>query len=320
MTRPILLTFLVLAQGNSLLSAADRLSLIEVLRFPGTGLTPYKQVHASRIILQSDRNGNGSLEQNEDAWDKYAKLDTNGDDSVSLNELAKTELRYLETGARRKLGLLYKRTQQEDMHMDLYYPTTNTWRPPVIIYTHGGGWTSGSKHMAANETNSRIFKRLLDSGFCVAAMNYRLVNSRRGTYVTDSVVDCKDAIRFLARESGPLKIDRNRFFVFGEGAGGHLAQMLLLTEPKHLPGDKFLKDEEYTMVGGVTWFGYTNLEGERLAGVKSRLYQSDTTPKAAVLMQRALSPTAYISSESPRLLVIHGEQDTVDPVQHARYL
>ena len=33
-----------------------------------------------------------------------------------------------------------------------------------------------------------------------------------------------------------------------------------------------------------------------------------------------MSPTAYLASNSPKLLVMHGEQDTTVPVKHARYL
>ena len=47
---------------------------------------------------------------------------------------------YLETGGQRKLDVLYKKTPERDLQLDLYYPTGNrSSQCPVIIYTHGGG-------------------------------------------------------------------------------------------------------------------------------------------------------------------------------------
>ncbi|WP_197231668.1 hypothetical protein [Novipirellula artificiosorum] len=67
--------------------------------------------------------------------------------------------RYLETGGDRKLEVIYKKTPEGDMPLDLYYPTANrAAKCPVIIYTHGGGWAAGSKMGAGNAS----FAKTLD--------------------------------------------------------------------------------------------------------------------------------------------------------------
>ena len=45
-----------------------------------------------------------------------------------------------------------------------------------------------------------------------------------------------------------------RVYVMGDSAGGHIAQMLLLSSPESLPGDPTLAEATYRMVAGVAWY------------------------------------------------------------------
>jgi len=149
----------------------------------------------------------------------------------------------LEIGGERKLGVVYKTVGQRKLELDLYYPTTERAGPcPLIVYTHGGGWAAGSRLGASRGLFGSLFKQLLQNGFCVASVDYRLFKSGGSIRMRDCVIDSKDAVRYLVKNSETLALDPERIFVFGDSAGGHIAQMLLLSPPKTLTGDPDLAE------------------------------------------------------------------------------
>ena len=59
--------------------------------------------------------------------------------------------------------------------------------------------------------------------------------------------------------------------LFGDSAGGHIAQMLLLSSPESLPGDPARAEVPYRMVAGVSWYGPCDFE-------KTDLFNHDDRP------------------------------------------
>ena len=223
-------------------------------------------VRATRIMRKIDKDGNGTFEKSEDAtaWKRYRKLDANRDQVISIDELRKQPIAYLETGGERKLNIVYKKIGERDLLLDLYYPTgkenSTGSSQPVIIYTHGGGWAAGSKQGIANGSFKVVFEKLIGKGFAVASVNYRLSRPDSGVTMRDCVIDSKDAVRYLSKNSDTLKLDPAQFFVMGDSAGGQIAQMLLLSSPETLLGDKALKQASYKMLAGVSWYGPCDFE------------------------------------------------------------
>lgn len=123
---------------------------------------------------------------------------------------------YLNTGGERKLDILYKNTPEGDLRLDLYYPTGNqSCKAPVVIYTHGGGWAAGSRHGAARASFGDVFRQLVAKGFCVASVDYRLCRKDGSVSLRDCVIDSKDAVRYLSKNSGSLGVDPMRVYVMG---------------------------------------------------------------------------------------------------------
>jgi acetyl esterase/lipase len=298
------------------------------------GVKPYEDVYASRILAQTDKDKNGSLEKEESPsdWKKFQTLDVNHDEVLTLDELKKADIQYLETGGERKLNILYKQTPEEDLYLDLYYPTAKrAEKCPVVFYTHGGGWAAGDKQGAANPLYGPLFKKLLDQGFCVVAINYRLFKSGGTVYVPECVADCKDAMRYVSKNSPALQVDPDRFFVIGGSAGGHLSLMLLLTPPETQLGDPSLADAKYKMGAGVSWFGFTNFEVEDLfikdipkqdpaRGTTVRILKPGLTPEEESAVLHEMSPTTWLTQDSPPVLIMQGDRDMAVPVAHAVYI
>ena len=298
---------------------------------PSIGLAQAKQ-----IMQKIDKDSNGTFEKSEDdrTWKRYRQLDSNKDQVLSIEELSELRPEYLETGGLRKLDLVYKTIDERELLLDLYYPTGGTKAagspPPVVVYTHGGGWAAGSKHGIAKSSFKVVFLDLLEQGFAVASVNYRLCKKNSSVTMRDCVVDSKDAIRFLAKNSESLKLNPQRFFVMGDSAGGHIAQMLLLTPPEALPGDKSLASTAYRVLGGVSWYGPCDFENIDLFNhddradfrdrFAARILGANFDPAAKQERYREISPVNYLNANSPPLLMIQGNQDTTIPVKHAHFM
>ncbi|NNJ26504.1 alpha/beta hydrolase fold domain-containing protein [Alienimonas chondri] len=292
---------------------------------------------ATRLMRRFDQDGNGAFEKQENAaaWKRLQKLDANRDGTLSLDELRRERPAYLQTDGERRLDVVYKQTPQGALQLDLYYPDRLPAAPsesalPVVVYTHGGGWAAGSRRGAANGSFAAVFSKLLDRGFAVASVDYRLVRPNRGLAIRDCVIDSKDAVRYLAKNAGPLDLDAKRFFLMGDSAGGQIAQMLLLSPPESLPGDEELAAVPYTTVAGVSWYGPSDFERTDLFNhddrpdfrdrFAARLLKPDADPADKLAIYREMSPANLLTGESPPLLMIQGDQDTTIPVKHAYYM
>lgn len=295
---------------------------------------PYEEVYATRIMSKLDKNGDGKFDKPEDlkGWKRNAKLDANKDGVLTLKELQKAKPAYLETKGERKLNVFYKQTAEESLYLDLYYPVEakRAAKCPLLVYTHGGGWATGSKHSAASGTKGTSLKKMLDAGFCVAAVNYRLYVKDGTVAMRDCVIDCKDALRFLCKNSDAFGVDPQRVFVLGDSAGGQIAQVLTLSSPESLPGDPALADVPYKIVAGVSYYGPCDFEKTSLFNHDDRenfrdrfgprILLPDTKPEEKTALYKEMSSIHYLRKNSPPLLMIQGDKDTTIPVKHAYYM
>ncbi len=237
----------------------------------------------------------------------------------------------LETGYERNLGVVYNTVGKRKLEFDMYYPATGTDAPcPTIVYTHGGGWAAGSRFGAASGGFAPLFKILIERGFCIVSVDYRLYSKEGTVRMRDCVIDCKDAVRYLVKNRAELAIDPERLFVFGDSAGGQIAQMLLLSPAKSLPGDANLADVDYQVVAGLSWYGPCDFEKEDLfnhddrPGFKdrfgARIVNADDNAEEKLRLYREMSPIQYLKKDSPPLLMIQGDKDTTIPVKHAYHM
>jgi acetyl esterase/lipase len=230
-----------------------------------------------------------------------------------------------------KKDICYKTIGKKQLHLDLYYPEGKlSGKYPLVIYTHGGGWAAGSKRNAAVGNMAKAVHGLTQKGFCVASVDYRLYKKGGTISMRDCVTDSKDAIRFLARNSKPYSVDPERVFTFGDSAGGHIAQMLLLSASEALPGDDELKDQTYKIIAGVSWYGPCDFEKTELFNHDDRedfrdrfgprILSPESKPEDTLKLYREMSPINYLKKDSPPLLMIQGDADTTIPVKHAYYM
>ena len=136
----------------------------------------------------------------------------------------------------------------------------------------------------------------------------------------DCVIDAKDAVRYLAKNSETLGLDPKRFFVLGDSAGRNIAETPLLSSPESLPGDAALADAHYKMVAGVSRYGPCDFEKTDLFNYDDRadfrdrfgfrILKPDTDPKDKLTLYREISPIQYLKKDSPPLLMIQANIKT----------
>ena len=295
----------------------------------------YRDIYINKTWEKLDKNKEGifSESENEHSWKRFKNLDSNNDNEINFEEFSSgIEVPYLNTGGKRKLNVLYKVTKEENLYLDIYYPkeVKDGSKLPVVIYTHGGGWAVGSRHGASNASFKTVHTALLNKGFCIVSVSYRLWEKNGTTTMRDCVIDCKDALRYLSKNNIELGIDKNRFYSFGDSAGGQIAQMLLLSSSKSLEGDAALKGYDYKMVAGVSWYGPCDFEKTSLFNHDDRenfrdrfgprILKPNTSPKDKLLLYKEMSPINYLTKDSTPLLMIQGDSDTTIPVKHAYYM
>ena len=153
-------------------------------------------------------------------------------------------------------------------------------------------------------TFKTVHTSLLEKGFCVVSVRYSLWEKGGNTTMRDCVIDSKDAMRYLSKHSEELAIDSNRFFSFGDSAGGQISQMLLFSAPETLKGNADLASYTYKMVAGVSWYGPCDFENISLFNHDNspvskdrfgpRITKPNTNPKEKLLFYKEMSPINYL--------------------------
>ena len=105
--------------------------------------------------------------------------------------------------------------------LDVYSPkiaAPNSAGYPVVLFIHGGSWTSGSKNIY-----TFIGRRLAKQGVVAVVINYRLAPP---VHVPDQAADCARALAWTVNNISQYGGDPARVFVMGHSAGGGLAALL----------------------------------------------------------------------------------------------
>jgi len=290
----------------------------------------YEEQSAKRTLAKLDTNKDGLFKEDEDPkqWKRKKRSDANGDGALDLAELKKAEMMYVDSPGKQIRNVIFKKTPQGPVYLDIYMPDEDTSKEkPAVLYTHGGGWAAGSKHGAGNASFGKVHQALLKKGFCVVSVGYRKVNKAGTTAMRDCVIDSKDALRFISAHHKALGVDPMKMYTFGDSAGGHLAQIVLLSSPDNLTGDAELAKYPYKTVAGVSWYGPCDFQNPQLFNHNdnpkfrdrfgARIMGADSKPEDKVKLYKEMSPVTYLTEKSPPLLMIQGDKDTTIPVKQA---
>ncbi len=197
---------------------------------------------------------------------------------------------------REATDLEFARSDGVPLHLDVFAPG-GAGPHPLILWVCGGGWRTCSKNGAMSRAGW-----VLEEGYALAAVNYRV--SSQAVWPAQ-LRDVEAGVRWLRAHAAEYDLDADRFGAWGDSAGGHLVAMLALAGGKGTevraacalfpPTDLLALASAPEEVGGLL--------GHPAAG----------DPECAL----AASPVSYARPDAPPLLLVHGDQDALVPLEQS---
>jgi acetyl esterase/lipase len=176
---------------------------------------------------------------------------------------------------------------------------------PALLQIHGGGWVIGDKR----EQGLPLLGHMAAQGWVGFNANYRL--SPWATF-PDHLDDITVALAWIREHAEEYGIDPDFVCITGGSAGGHLCALLALTA-------------DPPVAAAVPFYGVYDFTPQGRFGEDRRVYEMfleswvmkafvDEEPERYV----AASPLHRVHAGAPPFFVIHGDKDTLAPVEDAR--
>jgi len=194
--------------------------------------------------------------------------------------------------------------------LDLFVPKApEGW--PVLVFIHGGGWTSGDKGLRAGGADiyGNIGRFYAAHGIGVAVISYRL---QPHVAWPQQLADVAHAVAWVHTNVARWGGDPNAIVLSGHSAGAQFAARVAL-DPAPLAA---LGVPRHVIKGFVSVSGagldFTDAESWRLGQPRgyyeTRFRNGDTTDA----WMREASPVRFVDAHSPPGLVIYAEGDSAD--------
>lgn len=241
--------------------------------------------------------------------------------------------------AQREEDVIYGRKYGTALTMDVFRPAEPNGIG--IIHVVSGGWYSA--HEAINQGFVQPF---LDRGYTVFAV----VHGSQPKYTIPEVLeDMHRAVRYIRHHAKDYNIDPEKLGIYGGSAGGHLSLMQGTAGTIGNPQAKDAVDRESSRVAAVACFfpptdflnygkeGEVAIGGGTLKDFRApfdfhELMPNSVQPgrkgtfvpitdEAKVLeITKSISPKHHASSDDPPTLIIHGDADSLVPIQQAELM
>jgi acetyl esterase/lipase len=204
-----------------------------------------------------------------------------------------------------------------------------------VVYCVSGGWYSGKQ-----PNISVMYPPLLDRGYTVFAV----VHGSQPMFTIPEVLDdMHRAVRYVRAHAQEYGVDPDKLGISGGSAGGHLSLMQGTAFKPGNPKAVDAVDRQSSRVAAVGCFfpptdflnygkdGETALGTGILRNFKAPFdfRELDTATRSFALVTdqakrkeigRAISPAYHVTKESAPALVIHGDADTLVPIQQAELI
>jgi acetyl esterase/lipase len=240
----------------------------------------------------------------------------------------------------RTQDVIYGRKFGTALTLDVFAPKQPNGA--AVVWVVSGGWFSAHEVIGGSANRAGV-PTLTGRGYTVFAV----VHGSQPRYtIPDVLTDMHRAVRFIRSHAADYKIDPDRIGITGGSAGGHLS---LMQGTAGTPGDPKAKDpveRASSRVRAVACFfpptDFLNYgkPGENALGrgvLKAfhapfafqefdakRGWAGEFVPitdEAKILeIGRQISPINHVTAESAPTLIMHGDKDTLVPIQQAEIM
>ncbi len=213
--------------------------------------------------------------------------------------------------------IVYKQVGGTKLDLYLFEPLEKKFdQAPLVIYIHGGGWAGGDKMKVLRPDVIGVVRELNRRGFMCATIEYRLANGEPTT-ANEAAADCKDAVRFLRLNAAKYGIDPDRIGTFGSSAGGHLTLVTALGDDRDYPCDPSLDAGKGKVRCVAAFYPLVSFVDRSLMQGSNFERPERLIPLLGGRLEEKhdlalkLSPIELLRSDSPAILVAHGDDDRV---------
>jgi acetyl esterase/lipase len=182
--------------------------------------------------------------------------------------------------------------------LDVYAPRGVSQPAPVVVFFYGGAWQHGRR-----ADYKFVGEALTSKGFVVVIPDYRLYPDVR---FPSFLEDGGAAVAWTQREIRRFGGDPHRIFLMGHSAGAYNAAMIAL-------------DTRYVEAAGgrsADVIGFIGLAGPYDIRPDSSILLDNVFGGASDLS--AVQPANFVEANSPRALLLYGEQDTTVLPRHSK--
>lgn len=184
--------------------------------------------------------------------------------------------------------------ENQNLYLDFYQPYGDTLQErPLIIWIHGGGYSSGTRTDSHIQRWCNEFAR---RGYVTASIDYRLglsgSNNGKLEAIYRSVQDAKAAIRYFRMNAELYDIDIDKIVIAGSSVGSFTALHTAYWDTDEIPS------EIDTVILG-------NLEGN------SGNLGYPSNPNAVINFWGAIKDSTWIDEDEPMIVSCAGIEDSV---------
>jgi acetyl esterase/lipase len=213
-----------------------------------------------------------------------------------------------------KEDVVYRKTDGQQLTLDLARPASAKAPTPVLVFIHGGAWQYEGRAF------SNEIQRAARRGYAALRIRYRLMDIQddgRARYPFPAQLeDVTAALDWIAENAQEKNFDTKRVGLVGMSAGGQLALLAGLDRSSEENG-------KLNVRGIVNYYGPTDFvdgyarhqEGRRL--LETFLCGSPETQHDRYV---AASPVCHVQADSPPVLTFQGDADRVVPLEQSELL
>jgi acetyl esterase/lipase len=195
-----------------------------------------------------------------------------------------------------------------------------------LLFLVNGGWLSSKATPLMVTIRPGDYSPFLDRGYTVFAV---VTSSQPRFTIPEIAADVRRAVRFVRANAARFGVRGDRLGILGSSSGGHLT---LLTAARVEPGQPDSPDpveRESSAVQAAACFfpptDFLNYGGPGVDGVgagpltplKAAFTSHALDPSERSQLGREISPIYFVTAQLPPTLIIHGDADTVVPLQQS---